>query len=145
MAYFFFLGRVIFGGFFVIFGIRHFTRLAAMAPYVARKGIPLPEVAVVGSGILAVLGGLSIMLGFRPRWGIFLLALFLIPVSGIMHDFWAAADPATRQANEVQFAKNVAILAGALMLLAVPEPWPWSVGHRGGPSRGDHGESQPSN
>jgi|SRR5215471_6599127 len=127
MPYLFLLGRLIFGGFFIIFGARHFTRLASMVPYVAEKGVPLPEVAVLGSGLIAVIAGLSILVGLRPRWGVALVALFLIPVSVIMHNFWADTDPMARQMNQGHFAKNMAILAGALMLLAVPEPWPWSV------------------
>ena len=130
MRYFFLLGRIIFGGFFILFGGRHFTRLAAMVPYVAAKGVPLPTVAVLASGLVAVLAGASILFGLRPRWGVALVALFLIPVSVTMHNFWVDADPSARQANEGHFAKNVAILAGALMLLAIPEPWPLSVGRR---------------
>ena len=130
MRYFFLLGRITFGGFFILFGGRHFTRLAALVPYVAAKGVPLPTLAVLGSGIVAVLAGASILFGLRPRWGVALVALFLIPVSITMHNFWADVDPSARQANEGHFAKNAAILAGALMLLAVPEPWPLSVGRR---------------
>ena len=130
MRYFFLLGRIIFGGFFILFGGRHFTRLAAMVPYVAAKGVPLPMLAVLGSGLVAVLAGASILFGLRPRWGVALVALFLIPVSVTMHNFWADADPSARRTNEGHFAKNAAILAGALMLLAVPEPWPLSVGRR---------------
>ena len=130
MRYFFLLGRIIFGGFFILFGGRHFTRLAALVPYVAAKGVPLPTLAVLGSGIVAVLAGASILFGLRPRWGVTLVALFLIPVSITMHNFWADVDPSARQANEGHFAKNAAILAGALMLLAVPEPWPLSVRRR---------------
>jgi uncharacterized membrane protein len=81
MRYFFLLGRIIFGGFFIFFGGRHFTRLAVMVPHVAAKGVPLPTLAVLGSGLGAVLAGASILFGLRPRWGVALVALFLIPVS----------------------------------------------------------------
>lgn len=128
MRYLHLLGRIIFGGFFIFFGGRHFFRVAMMVPYVAAKGVPLPALAIVGSGLIAVLAGASILLGFRPRWGIALVALFLIPVTGVMHNYWADLDPPARQANEGHFWKNAAILAGALMLLALPEPWPLSVG-----------------
>jgi putative oxidoreductase len=124
----FLLGRILFGGFFILFGGRHFFRLAAMTPFVAAKGVPLPELAILGSGFVAVLAGLSILLGFRPQLGVALVPLFLIPVSATMHNFWADTNPSVRQTNEGHFGKNVAILAGALMLLAIPEPWPLSVG-----------------
>jgi putative oxidoreductase len=128
MNYLFFLGRLLFGGFFLLAGSRHFTRLAAMAPYAASKGVPFPKAAVLGSGLLAALGGLSILLGLRPKCGILLLAIFLVPTTIAMHNFWADRDPQARQFNEVQFQKNLALLGGALMFLLIPEPWVLSLG-----------------
>jgi hypothetical protein len=55
--------------------------------------------------------------------------LFLIPVSVTMHNYWADKDPQTRQTNEIQFHKNVALLGAALALLAIPEPWPLSLNY----------------
>jgi uncharacterized membrane protein YphA (DoxX/SURF4 family) len=43
-------------------------------------------------------GGLSLLLGFRARWGALLLAAFLIPVTLIFHDFWPASNPGCRSA-----------------------------------------------
>jgi hypothetical protein len=45
-----------------------------------------------------------------------------------MHNYWADTDPQMRQANEIQFHKNLALLGAALMLLAIPEPWVLSLG-----------------
>jgi putative oxidoreductase len=129
MDYLFLLGRILFGGFFLLSGFRHFTGASAMAPYAASKDVPAPRVAVLGSGVLLALGGLSILLGVRPKWGVLFLALFLIPVSFKMHNYWADKDPQMRQNNEIQFHKNLALLGAALMLLAIPEPWALSLGH----------------
>jgi putative oxidoreductase len=128
MEYLFLLGRILFGGFFLLSGYRHFTGVAAMAPYAASKRVPAPQLAVVGSGVLLALGGLSILLGMRPKWGVLCLALFLIPVSFAMHNYWADKDPQMRQNNQIQFHKNMALLGAALMLLAIPEPWALSLG-----------------
>lgn len=87
----------------------------------------MPQAAVLGSGLIAVLGGLSIMLGALPTVGIILLVMFLIPVSLMVHNYWADNDPAARQANQTHFLKNVGLLGGALILAAVPAPWGWSV------------------
>ena len=87
----------------------------------------MPQAAVLGSGLIAVLGGLSIMLGALPTVGIILLVMFLIPVSLMVHNYWADTDPAARQSNQIHFMKNVALLGGALMLSAIPGPWGWSV------------------
>jgi putative oxidoreductase len=128
MDYLFVLGRILFGGFFLVNAYRHFTRVSAMAPYTASKKVPAPQLAVLGSGVLLALGGLSVLLGVRPDWGVFCLALFLIPVSFTMHNYWNDKDPQMRQNNEIQFHKNLALLGAALMLLAIPEPWALSLG-----------------
>jgi hypothetical protein len=45
-----------------------------------------------------------------------------------MHNFWADQDQQTRQSNEIQFQKNLALLGASLMLLLIPEPWVLSLG-----------------
>lgn len=127
MSYLFLAGRLIFGGFFVVSGLRHFIQLPAMAAYAGSKRVPAPQLAVLGSGLLAVLGGLSVALGAWPRCGVVLLVVFLVPVSLMMHNYWADSDPQSREFNQVQFMKNLALMGAALMLLAIPEPWEWGL------------------
>ena len=59
MELLFVLGRIFFGGFFVISGIRHFQHLQMMASFTGQKGMPAPKLAVIVSGLLILLGGLS--------------------------------------------------------------------------------------
>jgi len=129
MNYLFLLGRILYGGFFLVNSYRHLTGASAMAPYAASKGVPSPRLAVLGSGVLLALGGLSILLGVQPKWGVLFLVLFLVPVTFTMHNYWADKDPQMRQNNEINFHKNLALLGAALMLLAIPEPWPLSLAH----------------
>lgn len=129
MSYLFLLGRLLFGGFFLVNAYHHFTRVSGMAPFAASKGVPAPRAAILGSGVLLALGGLSVLLGVKPKLGVLFLALFLIPVTLTMHNYWADGNPQVRQANEIQFNKNLALLGAALMLLAIPEPWVSSIGH----------------
>jgi uncharacterized membrane protein YphA (DoxX/SURF4 family) len=123
----FLLGRVLFGGFFVYSGINHFQHADMLAGFTGSKGFPSPKLAVMASGLIIVLGGLSILLGVRPIWGIVLLTLFLLPVSFVMHNYWADRDPMTRINNQVNFQKNLAMLGAAWMLAAIPQPWPMSL------------------
>ena len=127
MQYLFLAGRVLYGGFFLLAGIDHFRRVAMMTPYAAAKGIPAPRLAVLGSGLLIVLGGLSVLLGARPTWGVLLLTLFLVPTSFLMHNYWAATDPSARQMDMTNFKKNIALLGAGWMLLLIPQPWPLSL------------------
>ena len=126
----FLLGRILFGGFFTFSGVNHFLSTDTMTPYVASKGVPMPEIAVLLTGALLVVGGLSIILGMLPQIGISCLAVFLIGVTPIMHGFWDVADPAQRMNEMGNFLKNVSLLGACLMLYAMPQPWPRSVDER---------------
>jgi len=127
VEFLFLLGRVLFGGFFVLSGIRHFQHLDMMAGFTGSKGFPAPKLAVIGSGLLILLGGLSILLGVRPLWGVALVSVFLLPVTFVMHNYWADRDPMMRINNQVNFMKNLAMLGAAWMLVLIPEPWPLSL------------------
>jgi putative oxidoreductase len=78
--------------------------------------VPFASVAVPFSGVLALAGGLSILLGYRAKIGAWLIALFLIPVTLMMHKFWTVHDPMMAQIQMVMFMKNMAILGGALLI-----------------------------
>jgi uncharacterized membrane protein YphA (DoxX/SURF4 family) len=128
MQYLFLAGRVLYGGFFLLAGIDHWRHVDMMAPYAGAKGIPSPRLGVRGSGLVLILGGLSILLGVRPTWGVLLLTVFLVPTSFLMHNYWAATDPSVRQLDQVNFKKNIALLGAAWTLLLIPQPWPLSLG-----------------
>ena len=127
MEYLFLAGRVLYGGFFLFAGIDHFRRVEMMTPYARAKGIPAPRLSVLGSGSLIVLGGLSVLLGVRPTWGVLLLTLFLLPTSFLMHNYWIETDMMARINQRVNFQKNVALLGAALMMLMIQRPWPLSL------------------
>jgi uncharacterized membrane protein YphA (DoxX/SURF4 family) len=127
MNYLFLAGRILYGGFFLLAGVDHFRRVAMMTPYAAAKGVPFPKLAVLVSGAVIVLGGLSVVLGVRPTLGAVLLTVFLVPVTFMMHNYWKASDPQARRADQVQFKKNIALLGATWMLLLLPQPWPLSI------------------
>jgi putative oxidoreductase len=93
----------------------HFTR--AGADYAAQQGVPFANVLVPVAAVLALLGGLSVLVGYHARVGAVLLALFLVPVTLMMHKFWVIADPMQRQVQQIMFAKNVSMLGATLMLM----------------------------
>src|SRR5215212_5187739 len=121
------IGRLLFGGLFLFNGVNHFLNRAAMTGYSAFKGVPMPGVSIVLSGVWLVVAGASVMLGLRPEIGLVMIALFLAGVTPVMHNYWAATDPAARMGDLINFQKNVALLGAALMLLALSRPWPYSV------------------
>lgn len=123
----FLLGRLIFGGYFIMSGVNHFKNKGQMTQYTAAKNVPKPEVAVAATGAALIAGGASILLGVKPKLGAAGLVGFLVGVSPIMHDFWSYEDPQQRMNETINFMKNLALAGGAMALLGVEEPWPASV------------------
>jgi putative oxidoreductase len=123
----FLIGRLLFGGLFLLNGINHFTGRAGMVGYAQFKGVPAPNLLIPLSGLWLVISGLSIMAGFRPDIGLIMAAVFLAGVTPVMHNFWAATDPNARMGDYINFQKNMALLGAALMLLSLGRPWPMSI------------------
>lgn len=123
----FLVGRVLFGGYFVMSGLNHFMKSEMLTGYAQSKGVPMPKVAVAVSGLLLLAGGLGVLTGAYVGWAVLALALFLVPVSFKMHAFWAIPDTMARMGDQVNFMKNMALLGAALMLLMIPGPWPFSL------------------
>ena len=108
------LGRLFFAAIFLTAGPNHFTKQAA--GYAASQGVPLSSIAVPVSGLLAIIGALSILLGYRAKVGAWLITLFLVPVTFMMHKFWTVSDPMMAQVQMIMFMKNIAMLGGALLI-----------------------------
>lgn len=125
--YLFVLGRILFGGFFVLGGINHFQNLGMMAGFTASKGVPAAKPGVVVSGLLIIVGGLLVILGWHVRIGLACIVLFLVPVTILMHNFWVETEMMPRINQLVNFQKNIALLGAALMMLMIPRPWPLSL------------------
>ena len=118
------LGRFLFVLIFVMSGPRHF--MSQTIAYAASQGVPIASIAVPISGLLALLGGLSVLLGYHAKIGAWLIALFLLGVTPMMHKFWAVSDPMMYQMQFVMFMKNVSML-GAALLISQLGSGPWSL------------------
>ncbi|MDP3947119.1 MAG: DoxX family membrane protein [bacterium] len=123
----FLVGRVLFGGYFVMSGLNHFMKSEMLTGYAQSKGVPMPKVAVAVSGFLLLAGGLGVLTGAYVGWAVAALVLFLVPVSFKMHAFWAISDPMAKMGDMTNFMKNMALLGATLMLLIIPSPWPFSL------------------
>jgi len=120
-------GRIVFGGYFIKSGINHFLNLEGMTGYTSSKGVPLPEFAVIFTGLMLLMGGISIITGIYPKIGSAVLIVFLVSVAIIMHDFWSLDDQAARAGQMSRFLRNIAFSGALLMFFAIPEPWALSV------------------
>ena len=118
-----FIGRMIFGGYFLYNGVIHFTHREDLAKDAASKGVPHPELAVAATGAALVFGGASIILGVKPNLGTGAITGFLATVSPIMHNYWQQKGQ-KRTTEMHQFTKNLALLGGAMALMGTEETWP---------------------
>ncbi|WP_338729379.1 DoxX family protein [Haladaptatus sp. DJG-WS-42] len=123
----FLLARVLLGGMLAFTGINHFMQTDQMSGYAELKGVPAPTLSVVASGVMLVFGGLSLILGFYPVIGAGALATFLIVATPKMHDFWNAPED-QQQSEMTAFLKNVGLLGGVLIVLALGgTTWPYAL------------------
>ena len=114
MRYVALVGRILFSAIFIIAGFGHFTQ--AEIVYAAQQGVPFASLLVPASGVMAMAGGLSILVGYHARVGAVLVAVFLVPVTLALHRFWAETDPMMAQLQLAMFLKNVSMLGGALIV-----------------------------
>jgi putative oxidoreductase len=121
------LGRFLFVLIFLMSGPRHF--LSQTIAYAAAQGVPMASIAVPFSGLLAFLGGLSVLLGYRAKIGAWLIIFFLAGVTPMMHKFWTVTDAMMYQMQFVMFMKNVSMMGGALLISQLGSG-PWSLDSR---------------
>lgn len=105
--YFPLIGRTFIGLSFLYSGMNNLLNFSATQAQLTEQ-LPLPGLALAGNILCCLVGAISLILGYKVRWGAVLLILFLIPTSLVFHDFWA--DPS--QASP--FLKNLALI-GALL------------------------------
>ena len=96
---------------FINSGIGKIFGFAGTAEMMANTGLPIPEVLLIFTIAFQLLGGLSLLFGYRVKIGSILLILFLIPATLVFHN--PLADP-----NELNsFLKNIGLIGGLLMVI----------------------------
>jgi putative oxidoreductase len=111
------LGRVLLSIIFLLSGLGKIMDWDGNAKLMASQGMPLIPLLLAGAIIIELAGGLSVLLGWKVRWGALLLFLYLIPTTLIFHDFWAFSGP-EMQTQLVNFLKNLSIMGGLLLVAA---------------------------
>lgn len=112
------IGRILFALLFLGSAFGHFAQRGQMAEYARDKGIPAPGLSVLGSGLLLLVGALSVLLGVWADLGSLLLTVFLVPAAVLMHAFWKETDPGVKQQEMIHFNKDIGLAGAALMLFA---------------------------
>lgn len=106
------IGRILLSIIFILSGFSKLTAIGGTAGYFGSLGLPAPTLVAILVGLLELLGGLAVLLGFFTRIGAYALAAFCIASALVAHMGWE------EQMQLIQFQKNLALAGGLLMLAA---------------------------
>jgi len=115
----FLIGRILLAIPFLLSVQIHLIKREQGVQYARMYNVPLAELGVPLTGVMAVLGALSIVLGVWGDLGALLIAAFLLLITPFMHAFWRETEEMQKINQIVNFQKNFAMLGGALILLYV--------------------------
>ena len=111
-------GRVLLALMFILAGIGKLGNLEGTAGYIASGGLPLASLLAVVVGLLELLGGLAIAVGYHARWAALALGLFTLAASVLFHQFWAV--PADKvMIQQLMFMKNLSVAGGLFIVAAL--------------------------
>jgi putative oxidoreductase len=92
-------------------------KFSDVAGYMASEGVPLPKLMLVGAIVFLVVGSLSVIVGYKARFGAALLFVFLVLATYFFHDFWTF-EGQEQQAQMIQFMKNLSLMGTMVFLMA---------------------------
>jgi len=104
------LGRILLAVIFLLSGFGKLTAIAGTAGYFGSLGLPLPTVTAIVVGLIELLGGVAILVGFQTRITAWVLAIFTVATALVAHTGWAD------QMQMINFLKNLAITGGFIIL-----------------------------
>jgi putative oxidoreductase len=109
----FLLARLGVGLIFLVSGIGKVTGWSGTVAYAAKKGVPVSLLAIATA--LELVGAILLLAGWKTRWGVAALLLFLVPATVVFHGFWGYQG-ADLQQQTIQFLKNLSIGGGLLAI-----------------------------
>lgn len=82
------------------------------------KGLPAPQLLLAGAIAFLIVGGLSVISGYKARFGALLLFVFLVLATYYFHDFWNLEDAKAKEEQMIQFMKNLSMMGAMLFIMA---------------------------
>lgn len=112
------LGRISIATIFLMSAVGNkIPKFNDVVSYMASEGVPLPQFALVGAIVFLVAGSLSVITGFKTRYGAAMLLVFLVLATYFFHDFWNFRGQ-EQQLQMIQFMKNLSLMGTMLFLIA---------------------------
>jgi putative oxidoreductase len=123
-------GRVALATIFILSAVGNkIPNFSAVSGFMGAKGVPAPQLMLVGAIAFLLVGGVSVVVGYKARVGAFLLLVFLALATYYFHDFWRLSDPKEQQEQTIQFMKNLSMM-GAMLFIMANGAGAWSLDAR---------------
>ena len=119
--YIYLTGRVIIGLYFLVPGISKVFSFPEYIQIVTINEVPFPAFSLILVILCQLIFGSSIILGRFLKLGSLILAINIILFNFYIHDFWNINDVINQKHEMQNFIKNIAILAGLLILYKTDE------------------------
>lgn len=111
------VGRLLYGGILAYMAVDGFLSNEKRVEIAREKEVPMPELLVPFTTGMLLVANLGIVFWKYPRASAGAIIVFFLGTTPKIHDFWTM-EGAERQANKINFCKNVALLGSAVMLLS---------------------------
>ncbi len=114
------IGRILLSLIFILSGLTKVGNFQNTVQYMELHGMPAAPFFLYGAITAEVIGGLMLALGYKTRFGIYMLLTFLIPATIIFHG--KIGD----KTQMVHFLKNLSIFGGLIFMLG-SGPGKWAL------------------
>lgn len=111
---------------FVTSGIGKVFSWEANIQYMSTRHLPMIPLLLIVAAIIELAGSICLITGYQARMAAFFLFLYMIALTVIFHNYWAASGNLAGT-QETHFRKNLAIMGG-LLILAYCGPGAYSFG-----------------
>jgi|SRR5215468_5661770 len=127
---FFALGRILLPAVFIVAGWNKLLDIKGVIAQLEPKNLPIPfdtqqyigmpklEVLAYLVAVVELFGGVMILIGWKARWAALALFIFSGLTIYYFHDFWTM-EGAERLLNQTMALKNLSIMGGLLMVVAI--------------------------
>ena len=114
--YLYLAGRGLLGLYFILPAIMKIADFNMHADYMASHGMIFIPFFLVLTIIIQLGGGVALIIGYRQQLVAFVLAGLVLVISIVLHNFWTMEEGIQRAHETQNFVKNMAIMAGLLVV-----------------------------
>jgi putative oxidoreductase len=111
-------GRALLGLYFIVPGIQKITQFGKMSAYMQTHDVPMTSLLLPLTIVMQLSAGALLIVGYKGKVAAFMLAGLTLIISIYMHNFWAMEEGVARMHEMQNFIKNMAIMAGLLIVTA---------------------------